>query len=385
LNFIFRVVFSFLCLVPIVFADTHFLVISDIHYGSGNKIGEDTDTGDEFLQVALDKFKQLTKKVEFILVLGDLPTHSLFVRSKKEAYEQKVFHGLYEADTSLKPMFYITGNNDSLSGNYQPFESEGKSPLNFAKDWTGSCVHCEGLIINDKHMRKDGYYSSYVIPHNKDILLIALNSIQWTKTPFFATKYPNQRSDALKQLLWLEQQLKTHHAKQLLLAMHIPPGNNYKGTMLWHQEYVNKFIYLLEKYHASYDQISLLISHTHMDEIRKIDLKDHANIYAYSTPSISRNHHNNPGIKIFTLDKYLALKNYTTFYTTSLNKWGNEQYQALGATAAIFPNCTHKNLSQCLNGLSNDQVCNKIEQGLFYGVKSPRVFKNVCTKTYRVH
>ena len=97
---------------------------------------------------------------------------------------------------SLKPMFYITGNNDSLAGNYQPFELEGKSPLNFAQDWTGACVHCKGLIIDGTHMHHSGYYSSYVMPHNKDIILIALNSTQWVQTPMLAARYPNQDKDA---------------------------------------------------------------------------------------------------------------------------------------------------------------------------------------------
>ena len=381
----FRVALLLVCLLPSAFADPHFLAISDIHYGSDNKSGEDQDTGDEFLKITLDKLKQLTKNVNFILVLGDLPTHSLFVTPKKEAYEQTVFHGLYEADQTLKPMFYITGNNDSLFGNYQPFELEGKSPLNFAKDWTGACAHCDGLIIDETHMRSSGYYSSYVMPHNKDIILFALNTTQWVKTPILAAKYPNQDRDALEQLFWLEQQLKKHHAKQLVLAMHIPPGNSYTGILFWHEEYLQKFISLLEKYHRSYDQISLFTAHTHMDEIRKIDLKEHSYVYAYSTPSISRIHHNNPGMKIFALDKHLAIKNFTTFYTTSLNQWENEQYQALGSPEAIFPNCKHMILSQCLNTLSDEQVCNSLEQGLIYGVKSSRVFKNVCIKTYKVN
>lgn len=385
LNFMFQIVLLTLCLIQSSYAAPSFLTISDIHYGSDNNSGADEDIGTEFLKITWDKLKQLSEQVNFILVLGDLPTHLFFVTPLKEEYERTVFHGLYEADQSLKPMFYITGNNDSLSGNYQPFELEGKSPLNFATDWTGACVHCDGLIIDNTYLRSDGYYSSYVMPDNKDIILIALNTVQWVKLPIISPQHPNQERDASKQLIWLEQQLKKHHSKQLLIAMHIPPGNAYTGNVFWQKEYLQKFITLLENNHHLYGQITLLTAHTHMDELRKINFEDRSSLYVYATPAISRIHRNNPGIKIFTLDKNLAMKNYTTYYTTSLSEWGNEQYQALGSPDAIFPNCVNKNLSQCLTNLSDDQVCNYLEQGLFYGVKSPRVHKNVCNKTYRVH
>ncbi|CEG57888.1 metallophosphoesterase [Legionella fallonii] len=382
---IMQVLLLCLCFLQSAFATQEFLTISDIHYGSENKSQQGHDTGDEFLQITLNQLQQLSKNVNFILILGDLPTHSLFVTSKKEEFEKTVFHGLYEANQGKKPMFYITGNNDSLLGNYQPFESNGKSPLTLATDWTGACAYCEGLMIDDSHMHSEGYYSSYVVPGNKDVMLIALNSTQLIKPTIFSPKYPNQERDATAQFKWLEQQLQNSHAKQLLIAMHIPPGNSYAGNPFWQEQYTQNLINLLEQYHSSFEQITLLSSHTHMDELRKIHLKDGRNIYVYSTPSISRNHHNNPGMKIFTLDQQMAIKNYTTYYTTDLNGWGQEQYQALGPLEAIFPNCDTKNLAQCLDNLSVEQVCNFLEQDLFYGVKSARVPQNVCNKTYMIN
>ena len=362
-----------------------FLTVSDIHYGQENKSDEAQDIGDDFLTIAFNKLKQLTKKVDFILVLGDLPTHSLFHNPKKDEYVKTVFHKLFEADPDLKPMFYITGNNDSPLGNYQAFESNGKSPLSFATEWTGACVHCEGLMIDSTHMNKAGYYSSYVIPGNKDIVLIALNTNQLVKTPFLLPQYPTQEQDALTQLKWFEQQLKNHHAKQLLIAMHIPPGYSYTGSLFWHEKYLETFLSLLQNYHKSYDQLSLLTAHTHMDEIRKIDLKDNAFVYSYSSPSISWNHHNNPGIKLFIMNKQMAIINAITYYTNKLTHWGNQQYQAIGSLGAIFPKCIDKSLAGCLDTLSQKEACNYLEQDLFYGVKSDRVFKNVCNKTYKVN
>ncbi|KGP64236.1 metallophosphatase [Legionella norrlandica] len=382
---ILKVAMLLLCFVSLAFSAPQFLTISDIHYGAENTEKDGQDTGNEFLAVTLKRLEELTQKVDFILYLGDLPTHSLFSTIKKEEYEKVVFHGLYEADQGKKPMFYVTGNNDSLLGNYQPFSSNGKSPLSFASDWTGACAYCDELIIDATPMYQHGYYSSYVIPNNKDIILIALNSVQWTKTPILLPKYPNQKKDAFMQLSWLEQQLKNHHAKQLLLAMHVPPGTAYNGTSFWHEIYLDSFLKLLDKYHHSYDQITLLFSHSHMEEFRKIKLSDGTNIYAYSTPGISRVHHNNPGMKIFTLDKKMRIRNFITYFTSDLYEWGNECYQAMSAPDAIFPKCQNQTMSQCLGALSSEQVCDNLEHGLFYGVKSTHVPDQACRKTYQVN
>lgn len=377
--------FLFVCITHSVIAAPRFLTVSDIHYGSDNSSLDGQDTGKEFLAIALNRIKELTNNVDFILYLGDLPTHSIFVTAKKAAYEKTLFAGLYKADQNLKPMFYITGNNDSLGGNYQPFAQDGKSPLNLASDWTGACAHCEGLIIEDSHMRKDGYYSSYVIPDNKEIILLALNTVQFTKIPFYMPQYPNQQQDAYTQLFWLEQQLKTHQAKQLLIAMHVPPGTAYNGALFWHPAYLSRFIQLLDKYHQRYGQITLLSSHTHMDEFRKIQLSDGTNIYNYSTPSVSRVHHNNPGLKVFSLDHQFKIHDFITYYTTDSNDWGTDNYHAIGTADAVFPNCKKIDLAQCLNSMTKEQVCDSMESGLFYGVKSPRIKNQECVKTYLVN
>lgn len=380
---LFKLIFIVCFFLHHAYASLSFLTISDIHYGDENQSRDGEDTGPEFLKISMNKFKELSKQVNFILCLGDLPTHSLFNVSTKGAYEKKVFDELYANDVGLKPIFYITGNNDSLGGNYQPFTSKGISPLNFAVNWHGACAHCKELIIDDSHMYQDGYYSSYVIPGNKKIMLIALNANQWAITPLLS-RYPNQKKDALKQLFWLEQQLKNHHAEQLLIAMHEPVGYSYIGKPIWHKQYLQKFIEILQQNKHSYDEITLLNSHSHMDEFRKIHLDRSKNIYVFSTPSISRNHYNYPGMKVFSLNKKMGIENFTTYYTMHLDKWENQQYQALNTADAIFPHCRNKTLSQCLDQLSTQQVCTYIDQGLFYGVKSP-VVPNDCDKVYRVN
>ncbi len=389
MKFICNIFLSLFIFLPVAHADLKFLTISDIHYGPENISKDGQDTGPEFMQITLNKMKELSQTVDFILFLGDLPVHDLFNDPHKKEYEALVFHRLYESDASRKPLFYVPGNNDSLQGNYQPFESKGISPLTYAKDWDGACAYCQGLIIDGSHMYHDGYYSSYLLPNNKEIMLIALNATEWTKIPLlksaFFKKYTHQEEDASTQLAWLEQQLRNYQAKQLLIALHEPPGKSYRNEPFWYDEYTQQFINLLNKYHNRYGQITILTSHTHMEEFRKIDLADGTNIYAYSTPGISRNHHNYPGMKIFELNAQLQIKNFTTYYTSDLHAWNNQQYQAVKGNDVIFPHCENLNLPQCLDKLNIQQVCDNLKKGYFYGVKNPKVPEQSCPKTYLVN
>ncbi|MFT4059394.1 MAG: metallophosphoesterase [Legionella sp.] len=389
MSFVIRMMLLILLFCSFAHATTQFLTISDIHYGLENTDKDGQDTGPEFLKITWNKLNELSKNVDFLLFLGDIPSHSFFIDPHLRDYEKTIFQGLYQNDADAKPLFYVPGNNDSLQGNYQPFETEGISPLNYAKDWNGACAHCAGLIIDGSHMYHDGYYSSYVLPQSKDIMLIALNATQWTRIPWlkrtFFSKYRNQEKDARAQFEWLEQQLKNHSAKQLLIAVHEPPGLTYLGEPMWYPQYTRQFIALLSKYHKLYGQISVLSAHTHMEEFRRLQLTDGSFIYVYSTPGISRNHHNYPGMKVFRVNDTLQFSNFTTYYTSNLHTWNNEHYQALGVSNAIFPDCQHKTLAQCLDGLNVNQVCEDLDRGAFYGVKSPRVKNTACRKTYPVN
>ena len=374
----------YLLLFQPVHADVSFLSISDIHYGSENTPGDGHDTDPLLLASALNKFSHLTQEVDFIITLGDFPTHHWLNSPKIADYIRTVFHDLYQADSAAKPLFYITGNNDSLQGDYQPFSLNGKSPLSLAPDWQGACAHCKGLLLDGTHLADGGYYSTYVVPGNQDMLLIVLNSVQFTRAPFFFPTYPEQMKDALQQLQWLEMQLKTHHAKQLLIAMHVPPGMDYKGRPSWHEPYLKQFINVLNQTASRYGQISLLTAHSHMDDIRKIRLDSGLTIYAYATPSISRIHHNNPGMKIFQFDSDLKLKDYTTYYTTTDEPWENTHYSAIKGADSLFPSCHGQLLVTCLDSLDAVSICKRFKEGLFYGVKSPRVDASVCKLTYPI-
>lgn len=368
-------------------ASSHFLTLSDIHYGKDNRPGNGHDTGDMLWSSALGKFKELTTQIDFIILLGNLPTHSIFESStKKGDYEAKIFHDLYKADSHYKPMFYVAGNNDSLAGNYQPFLFNGRSPLDYAPDWQGACVYCDGLILDKSAMYQGGYYSTYVMPNNKDIILIALNATQFTGIPFWLPAYLNQDLDANQQLEWLETQFNRHHAKQLLIAMHEPPGVDYQDKPIWKENYLKTFIYLLNKYQDHYQQISLLASHTHYDELRKITLDNSRPIYSYSTPSISRSHYNNPAMKVFHLADDFSIYDFTTYYTTDEAHWDNNYYDAIKSkNNNIFPNCSNLHLAACLDSLSNENVCQLMQEKFIYSVKNQDKRITNCLNSYKIN
>ena len=362
--------------------DPEFIVITDIHYGAKEDSRYGYDTGPNLLHATIDKLKELSKQASFILNLGDLPTHGLRNQAKKEAYEQAVFQALYVGDKAKKPLFYIPGNNDSLGGNYQAFQYKGRSPLNLAKGWRGACAFCQGLIIDGSHMLDQGYYSSYVIPNNKEIMLIAINTAPLVYIVPWWPRYANQDQDAQAELLWLEKQLETHSAKQLLIAMHVPLGVSYLGNSFWKLDNQKAFIALLDKYQHQYGQITLLSSHTHADEIRKISLSQDKAIYDYSTAAVSRVHYNNPAIKLVKLNQQNRIANYTTYYTTNVTHWGNESFQALGSSEAIFPSCKANDLADCLDSLTNKQVCSALGKDFFYAAKSRQPYKYACSISY---
>lgn len=375
----------FLSFTFISHADVRFLTISDFHYGALYSTKAAYDTDDLLLNLTLRKYEQLTRNVDFIITLGDFPVHSFGYDKNKVNYLNTVFHGLYALNTSKKPIFYITGNNDSLRGNYQPYSWNHKSAISVAADWKDACVFCEGLVVDKSHMFDGGYYSSYVIPNNKNIFLIALNSVQFANTPVYIPGYPHQTKDAIIQLQWFENQIKAHKSKQLIIAMHIPPGYSYLNQKLWKEQYLKAFLDILKQNHSQYEKVSLLTAHTHMDDIRKIELKKSTNIYAYATPGISRLHHNYPGMKIFTLNNNWQIKNYTTYYTTTRYKWGNEHYQAINPNG-VFPQClSSTNLVNCLDSLSDEMICQNLNKDLFYGVKGPQVNYNVCKYTFTIN
>jgi hypothetical protein len=369
-------------------AASSFLTLSDTHYGVNNTSGNGQDTNETLWLSTLTKFKQLTASVDFIIILGDLPSHFTYTADEKNNYEAQVFHDLFKANITKKPIFYVAGNNDSLAGNYLAFSQNGKSPLDNAHDWNGACAYCDGLLIDDTNMHSEGYYSTYVSKANKEIILIVLNATQFANPPFWVPKayYPERENDAARQLNWLDQQLNHHHARQFLIAVHEELGVDYRNQPVWNTVSLQRFINILNSVQRENQQISLLTAHSHYDELRKITLDTGKHVFSYATPSISRSHYNNPGMKVFNLTDDFYIKNFTTFYTVDENQWNDDYYHAISSSDdSIFPFCNGMHLTQCLESLNDEQVCERMENLHIYGVKNPEVNYENCLNSYAIN
>lgn len=355
-------------------AEIRFLTIADIHYGNPN------ETGAVLWQSTLKQYQKLAAESDFILFLGDMSAHAIRSARKKADIQSLIFHDLYRNNTLHKPLFFIAGNNDSLAGNYMPF-SGYSNPLLQAPEWSGgACAHCDNLTVDTTYMFQGGYYSSYVVPGRKDILLIVINATQFAEMPWWKAGYPHQNKDAEKQLKWLENQLKSHSANQLLIAMHEEPGKDYLGRPVWKPVFLKKFISLLDKYQKQYQEISLLAAHSHYDELRKIQLKNTV-VYSYSSPSISHDHHNYSAMKLFQLSENGRLKNFTTFYSKKNKTWSDGHYSAI---PDIFPACHSEGLADCLSLLTAKEICRMEQDKHVFGAGNPAVKDIGCETGFAV-
>ena len=328
---------TFASLKPIT---SNFLVITDIHLDQSdwfsmtinpsipNPLNDlDPKTFKKLMRDIHQNIKNGTvDKPQFILILGDISGHLRLHAHSVINNESAVFH---ELDTifSPTPIFYVFGNNDSLLANYGPFSDphypgQDKSPYDIAQSqgswrngFLSTGIQCKSkqikfpcLIIEDS---VNGYYSAYL---NTKLRLIALNSV------LFSVKR-NRVSDnaATNQLAWLAAQLasaqKNHES--VIIAMHIPPGNNiYNHSPFWVASDQALFLKLIKTYQPTI--IGLLASHTHAEELKVIKTSPNQIIAGlYFTAALSTSHGNAPSIKTFYLsknNKQWLMSNYKTFY-----------------------------------------------------------------------
>ena len=211
-----------------------------------------------------------------------------------------------------------------------------------------------------------GYYSARPVT---GLRVIAINSIILGHT-YHVADGKSQLDAGNEQMNWLEAQLQDAKGKdKVLIAMHIPPGNDAyavsrgkQTTGMWshlakdsqqpnHQTWLNRFLDLIST-HAD-TVVGLAYGHTHMDELRR--LHDHSGkiiAVAISCPGITTNHGNNPGFKVVSYDsKTKELQDFVTYYTHKNDtRWGNRQYRF----TTLF-NCPPPKSTSILECLTNSR------------------------------
>ncbi len=367
-----------------------FLAVSDVHLNKDvTSIHYNQDTGTNLWDKTLTQMEGIIKEdmPEFIIYLGDLPCHTPQCPVDHHADNIRiVLTGLHTVTTSI-PLLYVPGNNDSLGGDYDSFTSDNKTPFATDKNGGWPMVHSKGscsstlksqCIIEQKE--EFGYYSAY--PTSNTFRVIVLNTIIFGND-YHSEDGVSQLDAATGQFSWFVNQLDSlAPGEKLLIAMHIPPGKDFRGNDLWLQSlevtYKGNSLAVQDAFLdavTDYKEVitGILTSHTHMDEIRQ--LKDSSNTVevAISIPGISPNHGNNPGMKLFSYDSSTyELMDFTTYYTTvpadKANSWQTyTSYDVFGCKQG-------DSLFICTQGKSVDDLASDLLQGQnknYYVVLSP--------------
>ncbi|MBX2907516.1 MAG: metallophosphoesterase [Taibaiella sp.] len=324
-----------------------FLVISDIHLDTESPATQPWhDPGMDLWKAFQRKATEVAKQedVQFILFLGDLPAHysciggCYLAPGKRFQHNENIsqalsgLHGI--AARSGKPLFYLPGNNDAISGNYYSFaDQRGQTPISLAQasplffpaivPSTNTTPPC---LVSNPNARL-GYYAAYPVA---GIRLIALNTV------IYSPKYESadgisQQAAGDEQMTWLAGQLEeaTSKKEKVFLAMHIPPGVDYKKNAMWSnaQPWERQLLALCTKYQSTI--AGILFGHTHMDELRRLydTTGQYVTEVAIAAPGLSPNHRTNPAIKTVSFDpKSKELLDFTTYYTKSYTTWSTDSY-----------------------------------------------------------
>lgn len=145
-----------------------------------------------------------------------------------------------------------------------------------------------------------------------------------------------------------------------MVCMHIPPGfDGYGGNAYWLENtkvingntVLEEFLSLVDTYQSTINGI--LYSHTHMEEIKRLyNSKKEFIELCISTPGITVQHYNNPGMKVFTYDPATyELQDFTTWYAE-----GNGSFAFAKGQQYTFGNtfgCSGSSMMECIANISS--------------------------------
>lgn len=310
-----------------------FLTVSDVHLDLSvpfNSPGCDADQA--LWQSAVTKYNAIiaNEKPGFVLYLGDLPAHASQQGCNHKVVPLDIHKAIGDVLGDLRtnsvasgvPLLYLPGNNDSYGGDYNYFTdtlSPGKYVRPFDLDPAGAS---QWPIINPPKGKaakfidgnsEFGYYSAYPLgtPGSgvTPLRVLMLNTVLFNNSSGNQMSFKNQQAAANTMMDWIATQLSQAAGKEkVILAMHIPPGlDGFSGSQNWKQSLMYKstgitieaaFLNLVGKYSA--DITGILTSHTHTDDFKRVwDAKNNLLEVTISTPGITIDHGNNPGMKIF--------------------------------------------------------------------------------------
>jgi sphingomyelin phosphodiesterase acid-like 3 len=338
-----------------------FMALSDIHFTTNVTVPpqyfcrHSCETESHLWNVAQKKAKVLVakEKPEFIVYLGDLPSHygSPDAHRKEFAVALDGLANIVEGTNT--PMLYLPGNNDSVGGDYCTFTAinpaTGKliTPLDFASDASAwPALNGNANIID--HNKVFGYYSVRPLGPGTSLRVIALNTTMFTKnySRFGCADDTTQQIRVSTQLEWLNKQLDDAHTanEKVIIAMHVPAGidgfslaRDGDYSYMWHKDlnyqsdagrtmpgaipnadgqWVQKvFLDLVDGHSDSI--VSILSAHTHLNGVRRVNsCSSTMTALNLSIPAITTDHGSNSAMKVISYNNQFEPTEVETYYAT---------------------------------------------------------------------
>ncbi|WP_291844974.1 metallophosphoesterase [Maricaulis sp.] len=316
-----------------------FLALSDVHLLSTDTAcpGHHCETSPSFWAETQTYVQTLVaaERPDFIIYLGDMPTHSSLPATVRDDIFAGVLNGLGNTAAGTEiPVLYLPGNNDTLGLNedfyglndYCPFTEDDQTVFNAVDDPLRWPVLNGSADIVDGSHRADGYYAARVPigDSGSHLRVLALNTNVYTSAYTLCSDLAVAVGSA--QLDWLAEQLASARTagEPALLAMHVPPGlDGYRGNgqsepnTMWDPDMAYQGSnagmqgrwmqdVMLEIIAAHEPGITGLVAgHTHLNGIRRLHSCDAASTVTellVSVPGISTDHRNAPAFKHILLD-----------------------------------------------------------------------------------
>lgn len=314
-----------------------------------------TDSNYALLASALEAARRSGAHYDYVIITGDFLGHDLLAKysgftHSDAGYREFAIHTLVFVNRMVEqafpgvPIFETLGNNDSVEGDYM----DPGAPLleTLAKEWRVVAAAPDAR----RDFLKGGYYA---VPHpfvpNDEFIIL--------NTAFWSNNYANSSStggsdQGLRELAWLKSELDGAQAahKNATLLMHIPPGvDAYKSSqsggcnpmLFWKKPYQDSFLAILET-HASQVRDGYA-GHTHMDDFTVINGASGTPYFQiHITPSISRDHRNNPAFETGVYDKTSgALADYMASYLRSSSTTGDSSQSVAWVPEYDFRQLSH--------------------------------------------
>lgn len=316
-------------------------------YLANEKVASQTEnTNYSLYKLFLTQLEAVAKSenIEFVVILGDLLTHNFQDKFKQystltqqqdvELFTKKTFEYLSQTINSKLAknvdVYPVLGNNDSYISNYH-FDNPATSNLykQLSVIWKGKAQQLEN---SDTFVKKGGYYSIDLKKNDQKLTIVALNTNMLSRSAH-TTENIDIDNQAKEQLTWLSNLFKaaknpanketkpdnTTTKNKFLVISHIPSGVDGYATSekkdgsivsFWKNP-SNENAYVKTLTENAENIAGVLVAHTHHDGFQIIDSAK--KLASSSVPALSPIR-NNPGLKVFKLDKNNVLVDSTTHY-----------------------------------------------------------------------